>query len=110
MKIFVIDWCADAGASAIITACKTPPHNVVGYELADGAEAYRKTGTLKPDAVVINYAAKPSHGRMAADSIRKRKATAEIPLYFIDGEEEDNERVAHLGICLSSEELVDLLG
>lgn len=110
MKIFVIDWCTDANASALITACKTPPHSVVGYELADGAEAYRKIGILKPEAIVINYAAKPSHGRMTADSIRKRKATAEIPLYFIDGEEDDNERVSHMGICLSSEELADLLG
>lgn len=110
MKLFVIDWCPDAASSALLTLCKETGHTVCGYELKDGNEAYRKTGTGKPDAILINYAAKPLHGRTTADAIRKRKTTSEIPLYFIDGEEDDNERVAHMGICLSSEELTDLLG
>lgn len=109
MKLFVIDWCTDAAASKLLAACNTPAHTIIGYELKDGAEAYRKTALLKPDAIIINYAAKPLHGRTTADSIRKRKLTSEIPMYFINGEEEDNERVAHLGICLSSEELADML-
>jgi hypothetical protein len=109
MKLFVIDWCTDAAASKLLTACAVPPHAIIGFELKDGAEAYRKTALLKPDAIIINYAAKPLHGRMTADSIHKRKLTSEIPIYFINGEEEDNERVAHLGVCLSSEELADML-
>jgi response regulator RpfG family c-di-GMP phosphodiesterase len=109
MKLLVIDWCADSATSTLLASCKTPQHTIVGFELKDGAEAYRKTGVLKPDAIIINYAAKPSHGRMTADSIHKRKLTSEIPIYFINGEEDDNERVSHLGVCLSSEELEDML-
>lgn len=109
MKLFVIDWCIEANASALLGHCTATPHPVAGFELNDGGEAYRKTGVLKPDAIIINYAARPLHGRTTADSIKKRRATADIPIYFIDGDEEDNERVAHLGVCLSTEELVDLL-
>lgn len=109
MKLFVIDWCVEANSSALINLCNTSQHTIVGIEIKDGAEAYRKTGVLKPDAIIINYGSKPLHGRTTADSIKKRKLTADIPLYFIDGDEEDNERVSHLGVCLSSEELADML-
>lgn len=109
MKLFIIDWCADAAASALLQSCNSTTHKVVGYELKDGGEAYRKTGLDKPDAIIVNYAAKPLHGRTTADSIRKRKATSLIPIYFIGGDEEDNEKAANLGLCLSTEELTDLL-
>lgn len=108
MKLFIIDWCAE-GTSALLEHCSASAHTVIGYELQDGGEAYKKTGLNKPDAIIINYAAKPLHGRTTAESIRKRKATAAVPIYFIDGEEEDNEKVANLGLCLSREELADLL-
>lgn len=107
MKLFIIDWSKEP-TTPLIDYCKKNA-NVVGTELADGAEAYRKTGTLKPDAIVVNYASKPLHGRQTADSIHKRKTTAQIPIYFIDGAEDENEKVEHIGICLSQEELQDLL-
>lgn len=107
MKLFIIDWSKEL-TTPLIDYCKKNA-NVVGIELNDGGEAYRKTGILKPDAIVINYANKPSHGRMTADSIRKRKLTAQTPIYFIDGEEDENEKAENIGICLSQEELHDLL-
>lgn len=109
MKLFIIDWCAE-GASALLTQCSASSHTVSGYELQDGGEAYKKTGVEKPDAIIINYAVKPVHGRITAESIRRRKATATTAIYFIDGDEEDNEKAANLGLCLSSEELNDFLG
>lgn len=109
MKLFVIDWCADSTVSLLLKTCSGTPHNVIGFELTDGGEAYRKTGLDKPDAILINYGIKPLHGRTTAISIRNRKATSQIPIYFINGEEEDNEKAANLGLCLSNEELVDLL-
>jgi DNA-binding response OmpR family regulator len=108
MKLFVIDWSKDC-TTPLLEVCSTCGHEIVGREMQDGAEAYKKTGTAKPDAIVVNYAVKPSHGRMTAESIRGRKGTSQIPIYFIDGEEEDNEKVANLGLCLSGEELRDLL-
>lgn len=107
MKLFIIDWTKDQ-TTPLIEYCKKAA-NVVGTELKDGGDAYKKTATLKPDAIVINYAEKPSHGRMTADSIRKRKITSQTPIYFIDGEEDENEKAENLGICLSQEELRDLL-
>lgn len=108
MQLFVIDWSKEA-TTPLIDCCKKSPHKVLGTETKDGGEAYRKTGNCKPDAIVINYAVKPLHGRTTASEIRKRKATAEIPIYFIGGSEDDNELVEHIGICLSEEEFKDLL-
>ena len=108
MKLFIIDWSKEPTTPLIDYCCGTP-HKIVGRELADGGDAYKKTGKCSPDAIIINYGVKPAHGRQTAESIRQRKLTAEIPIYFIDGSEDDNEMVSHYGICLSQEELQDLL-
>lgn len=108
MQLFIIDWSKEK-LTPLIELCKNTTHKIVGIELCDGGEAYRKTAAIKPDAILINYAVKPSHGRSTAQEIRRRKSTANIPIYFIDGEEDENERVEHIGICLSTEELKDLL-
>lgn len=108
MQLFVIDWSKDS-TTPLIDYCKKSPHKVIGTEVADGGEAYRKTGKCKADAIVVNYAVKPLHGRTTASEIRKRKATSETPIYFIGGSEDDNELVENIGICLSEEEFKDLL-
>lgn len=108
MKLFVIDWSKES-TTPLLDYCKKCGHKVAGYELRDGDEAYRKTATCKADAIIVNYSVKPSHGRITAQQIRARKSTADIPFYFINGSEEDNERAANLGICLSDDELRDLL-
>ncbi|MFL9843701.1 response regulator [Flavobacterium rhizosphaerae] len=108
MTLFVIDWTL-MDTTPLLELCRESSHEVVGYEFADGGRAYKKTGELKPDAIIINYNIKPSHGKETAGSIKNRKSTAQIPIYFIDGEVEDNEHCNHLGICLSSEELKELL-
>ena len=107
MKLFIIDWTKEL-TTPLIEYCKKNA-NVVGIELHNGDEAYRKTGLLKPDAIVINYANKPSHGRLTAESINQRKLTSQIPIYFIDGAEDENEKVENIGICFSQEELEELL-
>lgn len=107
MKILVIDWTADA-PSTLAVRCEQAGHEVL-TETRDGAEAYRKAGEFKPDLVLLNYAVKPSHGRLTAESIRKRKSTAAIPIYFVDGPAEENRKVAHLGTCIGTNELTPLL-
>jgi len=107
MKLFIIDWTKEL-TTPLIDYCRKNA-DIVGIELNDDTEAYRKTGLLKLDAIVINYSKKPSHGRLTAESIRKRKSTANTPIYFIDGTEDENEKAENLGICLSLEELEDLL-
>lgn len=107
MKLFIIDWTKEH-TTPLIEYCKKHA-TVVGTELHNSEDAYRKTGSLKPDAIVINYSSKPSHGRQTAESIVKRKLTSQIPIYFIDGAEDENEKVENIGICLSQEELEELL-
>lgn len=108
MQLFIIDWTKEE-STPLLEYCKATAHKVVGTELKDGGEAYRKVAGCHPDAIVVNYAKKPYHGRVTALEIRKRKATSLIPIYFIDGEEEENELAENIGICLSSDELKDLL-
>lgn len=108
MQIFIIDWSKD-NSTPLLEYCKSTAHKIAGFELCDGGEAYRKVAACKPDAIIVNYSVKQLHGRTTIQEIRNRKATAGIPVYFIDGEEDENERVEHMGICLSTEELKDLL-
>lgn len=108
MQFFVIDWSREY-TTPLIEMCRKAPHKVVGTELSDGAEACRKTAKCRPDAIVINYAVKPLNGRQVVQQLRKRKQTSEIPVYFIGGDEDENEKVTSLGICLSEEEFKDLL-
>ena len=108
MKLFIIDWSKEA-TTPLIEYCRKTSHKIVGIQMADGGIAYKDTALCKPDAVVINYAVKPSHGRETAQQIRKRKSTSAIPIYFINGDEDDNEKAENIGICLSEEEFKDLL-
>jgi response regulator RpfG family c-di-GMP phosphodiesterase len=108
MKLFVIDWSRD-DKTPLLDYCKSSGHKVVGSELRDGGEAYKKSAGCKADAIVINYSLLASHGRITAQEIKRRKATSQIPIYFIGGSEDDNEKVQNIGICLSEEELKDLL-
>ncbi len=108
MKLFIIDWSKEA-TTPLIEYCRKTSHKIVGTQMADGGIAYKDTGLRKPDAIVINYAVKPSHGRVTAQQIRKRKSTSITPIYFINGDEDDNEKAENIGICLSEEEFKELL-
>ncbi len=108
MNLFIIDW-SKTESTPLVDCCTNSSHKVIGYELTDGAEAYKKTARSLPDAIVINYAVKPYHGRRTAEQIHKRKSTSHIPIYFINGDEDDNELAEHLGICFSEEEFKELL-
>jgi hypothetical protein len=70
----------------------------VEYEYKDGAEAYRKISHFMPDLILVNYAVKPSHGRLTIESVKKRKKTALPSLYILlMGPMPDNEKVKNIG-------------
>ena len=80
----------------------------VETEAEDGARAYRRIRELAPTAVVVNLDRKPSHGRITAESLRGSKATREIPIYFVGGDDASREKTkASLphGVFLSADEL-----
>ena len=62
-----------------------------------------------PDIIVVNYKDKPSHGRMTAQKIKQRKMTSEIPIYFIDGTESENEKIKGFGMAKTKKELENVL-
>ena len=101
MKIFVIDFSAD---KTLIELCMSA-ENELEYEQHDGALAYAKTREFMPDIIVVNYAKKPSHGRMTAMKINERKMTSHIPIYFVGGKEKDNEKVKLFGNPISLSKL-----
>ena len=78
-------------------------------EQEDGARAYRLSGESIPDLIVVDYQQKASHGRQTASAIHQRKKTAHIPIYFVDGAPEENQKVEGIGKCIRSEEIDRIL-
>ena len=97
MKVFVIDFSKD---NSLIEICRRN-NNVVEYEQKDGAMAYSKTREFMPDIIVVNYSEKPSHGRITSQKINQRKMTSHIPIYFIDGTKNENDKILGFGIPIT---------
>jgi chemotaxis response regulator CheB len=107
MKIlFIIDF---SGNNRLATLFEGREDLQVYTEAEDGGRAYKLVGELLPDRVVVNMAAKPSHGLQTALSLKERKKTAAIPLFFVDVPEGYADRVAPLGNCVSMEALAQEL-
>ena len=47
MKLFIIDWSKEPTTPLIDYCCGTP-HKIVGRELADGGDAYKKNREMQP--------------------------------------------------------------
>ncbi len=105
MKIFVLDFSKE---NNLIVFCSQNNHNVT-YEQHDGGRAYQKVKEIMPDILVVNYQSKPSHGRVTAQKIYQRKSTSEIPIYFVNGSPENNQKIHHFGIPVSQSELENIL-
>ncbi|QNR22881.1 hypothetical protein [Croceimicrobium hydrocarbonivorans] len=102
MRVFLIDFSSEQKWARQID-------QIAGLEFhcenQDGAQAYRDVALLEPDLVLVNMAAKASHGKQSAQAILKRKKTAQIPFYFLDCPVDYVETCGALGQLLSSEEL-----
>jgi DNA-binding response OmpR family regulator len=104
MKVLVVDF---SNANHIVELL--PRGLDLFVEKKDGGRAYKIAGEEMPDIIIINYKDKPSHGRQTAISIKERKKTSHIPIYFVDGNEGVMDKVNQLGICMDMNELVSLL-
>lgn len=100
MKVMVIDFANTDHIMDIL-----PKGLKILVEKKDGGQAYKITGEELPDMIFVNYKDKPSHGRQTANSIKERKKTSKIPIYFVDGNEIENEKVKHIGLCINSKEV-----
>ncbi|MBS1573244.1 MAG: hypothetical protein JST62_12680 [Bacteroidetes bacterium] len=104
MKIFIIDFSDNEDF-----ALHFPKGHEMITEKYDGAMAYKTIGEELPDKIFINYKSKPSHGRQTAISVMNRKKTAKIPIYFVDGNTTDNEKIKFIGTCIKSNDINDHL-
>lgn len=64
----------------------------VEVESEDGARAARRLRESLPDVVVIYLTRLPSHGRETASHLRSLKATRDLPIVFVDGNEKAVQR------------------
>ncbi len=104
MKIFVIDFSKD---KTLIEIC-AKKGAIIEFEQNDGALAYQKSRKFMPDIIVVNYLDKPSHGRLTAQKIKQRKMTSNIPIYFIDGLESENEKIRNIGTPITLKQFIEL--
>jgi hypothetical protein len=102
MKIFVLDF-----SSQRELVDRVPIGHEITEEKEDGGKAYKTIGKQLPDKIFIQYKYKPSHGRQTAISIKERKRTSNIPIYFVDGNEVENHKVRHIGNCIKLNELTE---
>lgn len=89
-KVFYIHWHpaeARANADAIRKLGFT-----VEVEAEDGARACKHMSEDPPNAVVISLARLPSHGRETAKALALIKATRDIPVLFVGGNEDAIEK------------------
>ena len=81
---------------------------VVGVEAEDGGRAHRGIRSHRPDMIILSLAHKPSHARELGRSLRATKATQDLPLVFVDGDDNakrlTRSKVAN-GVYATSEEL-----
>ncbi|MBN1963248.1 MAG: hypothetical protein JW910_01290 [Anaerolineae bacterium] len=68
----------------------------VEVETQDGGQAYRVIRAGQPDVVVVDLSQKPSHGRELARSLRLGKATRDLPIVFLDGDDANRAKTRNL--------------
>jgi len=100
MKIFVIDF----SGSNYLAEYFDKNHDVF-VENLDGGTAYKQIGQIMPDKIFINYKDKPSHGRQTGVAIKRRKKTSSIPIYFVDGNKEENEKIKSIGRVIETKDI-----
>jgi chemotaxis response regulator CheB len=100
MKIYIVDFSDSTSIS----------DNLIGRfevyeEKKDGGNAYKQVGEILPDIILINYEIKPSHGLQTAQSIKERKRTSNIPIYFVGKEVNANQKLKHIGQLITTDEI-----
>jgi DNA-binding response OmpR family regulator len=86
-RIFLAQW--DAGTARDRAKVLRSAGWCVEAESADGWLAYSRIRIEPPDAVVIDLARKPSHGRELGRSLRYGQALQALAIVFVDGDERD---------------------
>jgi len=89
-KIFYVHWNKDEGLE-IVEKLRAAGHSIVFHYSTDEAGAKNVWQEIKlspPDVVAISLARLPSHGRRIASVLGEMRKFRELPLLFVDGEED----------------------
>ncbi|HKI87401.1 MAG TPA: hypothetical protein VKA38_00145, partial [Draconibacterium sp.] len=100
MKIFVLDFSESNEISNRISK-----EHSLAEEKIEGGKAYKTVAEFMPDKIFVNYKDKPSHGRQTVISIKNRKKTSEIEIYFVDGTKNENEKIKNIGKIIGLNEI-----
>lgn len=88
--VFLVHW-RDAEAEVLAREIGHMGWNVV-FESVDSARAVRSIEETHPDVVVIFLTRLPSHGRETGAALRECEDTCEIPLVYVNGNDEAVDR------------------
>ena len=100
MKVFIIDFSNDTEIEKRIS------QDIEIYrENIDGGQAYKSISELMPDLIFVNLNKKPSHGLQTAISVRQRKKTSQIPIFFLDNDQKHIDKVSEIGVVITYEDI-----
>lgn len=85
-RAFLVHW-REAEAQVLAQEIRNMGWNV-DIETNDGARAGQRIKADPPDVVVIYLSRLPSHGRETGHALRALKSTKDIPLVYVDGNDE----------------------
>lgn len=85
-KVFLVHW-REAEAEVLAREIRNMGWRV-DVESNDGARAGKRIKQDRPDVVVIYLSRLPSHGRETGYSLKGIKSLKDIPLVYVDGNEE----------------------
>lgn len=89
-RLFLVHWHAEEAGE--LAAPLLADGWTVDIETADGARACKAILADPPDAVVVSLARMPSHGRETVRAIRNSKAGRDLPVIFLDGQDDAVEK------------------
>jgi CheY-like chemotaxis protein len=90
-SVLVVHW-KEAEVAARLTRVRDAGYTA-RWAGADGQVAGQRLRAKRPDAIVIDLARLPSHGRALAGWVREHKAWRAIPLVVVAGDPEKTERL-----------------
>ncbi len=91
-KIHLVHWHADE-AEERANALRSAGHEVA-ISSDDGSRVCRRLREDPVDCLVVDLRRLPSHGASTALEVRQRKATAHLPIVFVEGDPEKSVRIA----------------
>lgn len=105
MKIFILDFSKN---NTFLNYFKNNNATII-IENIDGGKAYKTVAEVMPDFIFVNFNYKPSHCLQTINAIKNRKLTCKIPVYFVDGLEENFEKANKLGTIINTNTIKEIL-